>query len=98
MPVTIKVAENDENTCRDVPRDTRSAYANVKTSQEVLELLERKNAESIGTILKTTAGAQTSLPDSAVGNMRLKVKDHGLVRAAYYAYSNPGLKIFGSPS
>lgn len=84
MPVTIKVAKHDASPVRATPNSARNS---VKVSQDALELLYHRDAEKIGPILKTALGPQTSLPDTQLEKMRLRVEDHGLVRAAYYAYS-----------
>lgn len=85
MPVTIKVAQHNANPVRDTQseEDRRS----LKSSQNVLERLAFKDKDSIGPILDTAIGAQTSLTDSILEGTRFRVEDHGLVRAAYYAYS-----------
>ncbi|KAH7303656.1 hypothetical protein B0I35DRAFT_446370 [Stachybotrys elegans] len=83
MPVTIKVAQHDA-------RPVRSQLIKNSTSQDVLQSFanrgENANRPS-PPILETVLGQQTSLPDSELERIKLSVQDHGLVRAAYYAYS-----------
>lgn len=86
MPVTIQVAKHEASPVRDSAGDGRN---NVKSSQKTLELLNHKSKEkdTIGLILQTAIGAQTSLPDAALKDMSFRIEDHGLIHAAYYAYS-----------
>ncbi|KAK2757951.1 hypothetical protein FQN54_004357 [Arachnomyces sp. PD_36] len=82
MPVTVQVAKHE---ARPVPKHLRTVH---KSSQDVLKKLAHKNASDIGPILNTALGQQTSLPDAKLKNLSLSIQDHGLVRAAYYAYSD----------
>jgi hypothetical protein len=84
MPVTIQVAKHNASPIPDMKQEARDS---IKTSQKVLERLCHKDTSDIGPILNTALGAQTSLPDSTLNEMQFQVEDHGLVRAAYYAYS-----------
>ncbi|CAK7202017.1 hypothetical protein SEUCBS139899_004735 [Sporothrix eucalyptigena] len=100
MPVTIKVANHPaspvspgvlrgENSRRRGPApQTNTEPAAKLTSHQVLTKLAHKDAAKIGPLLTTSLGPQTSLTDDTLKNLNLVVKDHGLVRAAYEAYSS----------
>ncbi|KAH8887994.1 hypothetical protein GQ53DRAFT_808631 [Thozetella sp. PMI_491] len=85
MPVTIQVAKHE---ARPVSYALQSGIPAERDSQNVLEKLASKNSSDIGKILHTGLGPQTSLSDARLQDLRLSVQDHGLVRAAYYAYSD----------
>ncbi|VUC21600.1 unnamed protein product [Clonostachys rosea] len=86
MPVTLQVANHDARTV--------GQYGNTEHggSQDVLQKLISSPAQSqgdgeIGPIIVTGLGQQTSFTDAKLKEMDFSVQDHGLIRAAYYAYS-----------
>ncbi|KAK7221638.1 hypothetical protein V2G26_009641 [Clonostachys chloroleuca] len=86
MPVTLQVAKHDSNPV--------GQYVNTDHtgSQDVLHKLIHSPAQAqargeTGPILVTGLGQQTSFTDAKLKEMRFSVQDHGLIRAAYYAYS-----------
>ncbi|PVH99199.1 hypothetical protein DM02DRAFT_629596 [Periconia macrospinosa] len=82
MPVTISVASHD---ARPVTID---AISNKTTSQRVLNMVAWKDHKDIGDILETVPGfPQTSLPNERLEKMQMYPRDHGLIRAAFTAYS-----------
>ncbi|CAH0022587.1 unnamed protein product [Clonostachys rhizophaga] len=88
MPVTLQVAKHDSNP---VGQNVNTDHGG---SQDVLNklihspvVLEQADGEA-GPILVTGLGQQTSFTDAKLKEMSFSVQDHGLIRAAYYAYSN----------
>ncbi|KAK1766020.1 hypothetical protein QBC33DRAFT_620912 [Phialemonium atrogriseum] len=92
MPVTVRVARHDAGPWPagwQPPTATASSSSSSPppTSQSVLTTLNHKKQDEIGAVLQTALGPQTSLPDARLQDMRLRVQDHGLVRAALEAYN-----------
>ncbi|CAH0044679.1 unnamed protein product [Clonostachys solani] len=86
MPVTLQVATHDSKV---VSQYVKTEHGG---SQDVLQKLIHSPAQSqaggeIGPILVTGSGQQTSFTDAKLKEMKFSVQDHGLIRAAYYAYS-----------
>lgn len=87
MPVTIKVASHD---ARPVTMRTKDGAGDPQkqTSQGVLESIAHEDKKDIGDILQTQKGmVQTSLTDERLKDMQMYPEDHGLIRAAFHAYS-----------
>lgn len=89
MPVTVRVAQHDARPWPAgwQPPTAAASSSPPLTSQSVLTTLNHKKQDEIGAILQTALGPQTSLPDARLQDMRLRVQDHGLVRAALEAYN-----------
>lgn len=88
MPVTIQVAQHGARAVPDSLLTGTAKAASDISSLGVLQKLAHKNVDEIGPILQTAIGPQTSLPDDKLHGLRFSVQDHGLVRAAYHAYSS----------
>jgi hypothetical protein len=86
MPVTLQVAKHDS---KPVGQYVSTDHGG---SQDVLHKLIHSTVQphsrgETGPILVTGLGPQTSFTDAKLKEMSFSVQDHGLIRAAYYAYS-----------